>query len=196
MKRVLQTVATLCYLLALTACMTDAALETSGPTEFLDEATGATITTVQRPLIFARERRDLAANSRDYVTLAAASVNRSGKIHYLLVAYAWSTVDSRLREPEPDDDALVIAADDRRIRLATAGRTAAQQGIVAPIHEPPGPTQAPKVYETDLQTLRFLSAAHQLSVQRGSDELAPSYVIWSDERAALAQFVLFLKGER
>lgn len=49
----------------------------SGPAEYLDENTGATITTVDQPLVFAVERNDVAANLRDYVTLAAAAVNRS-----------------------------------------------------------------------------------------------------------------------
>lgn len=178
------------------ACATDAELSPGAPTEYLDEATGATITSVEHPLIFARERRDLAANARDYVTLAAASVNRGGKIHYMLVTYIWSTVDSRGRELSANDKVIVISAADRRIRLTDSGRTAAQQGIATPIHEPPGPTLAPVVYETDLETLRFLAATRSVSLQVGSNELAPAYELWDDQRASLAQFVRFAKGER
>lgn len=183
-------------LLLLSACATDAALSSGVPTEYLDEATGATITSVERPLIFARERRDLAANARDYVTLAAASVNRGGKIHYMLVTYVWSTVDSRGRELAASDGIVVISADDRRIRLVPSGRTAAQQGIATPIHEPPGPTLAPLVYETDIETLRFLAAARELNLQLGGDTLTPTYALWDDERASLGDFVRFLKGGR
>ena len=56
--------------------------------------------------MFANERRDLAANARDYVTVAAAAVNRAGKISYVVIAYFWSTVDPRLR---PDAAALAAA---------------------------------------------------------------------------------------
>ncbi len=196
MTRVIRHLATILPLFLLGACVSEAALQSGAPSEILDENTGATITAVERPLIFARERRDLAANARDYVTLAAASVNRGGKIHYMLVSYIWSTVDTRGRELAASDGVLVISADDRRVRLRPSGRTAAQQGISLPIHEPPGPSLAPVVYETDLETLGFLAAARNVSVQVGGDELAPAYLAWDDERASLGQFVRFLKGER
>ena len=41
------------------------------PREYLDEQTAATITVVAEPLLFALPRPELAANVRDYVTLAA-----------------------------------------------------------------------------------------------------------------------------
>ena len=37
---------------------------------------------------------------RDYVTLAAAAVNRSGKTDYVLVAYDWTTFDEHGRSGE------------------------------------------------------------------------------------------------
>jgi hypothetical protein len=44
------------------------------PREYLDEETAATITVVGDPLVFACAQPNLAANVRDYVTLAAAAV--------------------------------------------------------------------------------------------------------------------------
>lgn len=196
MNRAIQQIATICTLFFVTACVAEPQVMPNKPTEYLDEVTAATITAVAQPLIFARERRDLAANARDYVTLAAAAVNRSGKIQYKLVTYVWSTVDTRTRALETNNSAIVLIGDDRRIRLAPTGRTAQQHGIAQPIHEPPGPTLAPVVYETDLETLRFLAAARSLAVQLGDDSVALSYSIWDDRRDALAQFVRFLKGER
>jgi hypothetical protein len=194
--RAIQQIAALWVLMLLAACASEATVAPAGANEYLDEVTGATITTVERPLVFARERRDLAANARDYVTLAAASVNRGGKIHYTLIVYVWSTVDTRAREQPADAKIIVVSADDRRIRLTTSGRTAEAQGISKPVHEPPGPTLAPAVFETDLQTLRFLAAARNVSLQLGEDSLAPSYAIWDDERDSLGQFARFLNGER
>jgi len=57
------------------------------PHEYLDEQTGATVTAVDAPLVFARERSERAANLRDYVSVVAASVNRGGKVEYVLIAY-------------------------------------------------------------------------------------------------------------
>jgi hypothetical protein len=194
--RVIQRIAAVWGLLLLAACATEAAVAPASANEYLDEVTGATITTVEKPLVFARERRDLAANARDYVTVAATSINRSGKIHYCLIAYVWSTVDTRGRPLDSDNKVIVISVDDRRIHLTTSGRSAEVQGISKPLHEPPGPSLAPAVFETDLQTLRFLAAARNVSLQVGDNSLAPSYVIWDDERESLAQFVRFLNGER
>jgi hypothetical protein len=167
------------------------------PREYLDQSTGATITLTDTPLVFARERTELAANARDYVTLAAAAVNRSGKINYILVCYRWSTVDTRLdNTPPPDSDTLVIAADDRRIELRSPSHSARDLGIGTPVHPPPGPTRSQDVYRIDLATLRFVAAARHLSVRLGTDDLAPTYDIWTDGRSALGAFVDLMSGER
>jgi len=82
-------------LAALGACV--AVAGDKQPREYLDEETAATVTVVAEPLVFALPRPELAANVRDYVTLAAAAVDRNGKLSYVLIVYFWSTVDPRLR---------------------------------------------------------------------------------------------------
>ncbi len=138
------------------------------PEEYLDEETAATITVVGEPLVFANERRDpLAASARDYVTVAAAAVNRAGKISYVVIAYFWSTVDPRLR---PDallsPTVLSLQADDRRVDLHLDGHSAHEAGIGRPVHEPPGSPVTPNVYHTDLPTLRFLCEARHLKADQ------------------------------
>jgi hypothetical protein len=167
------------------------------PREYLDQSTAATITTVNTPLVFARERSDLAANARDYVTLAAAAVDRTGRIDYVLVCYRWSTVDARLdNSPPPDTDTLVVAADDRRIELRSPSHSAQDVGIGTPVHPPPGPTRSQYFYRADLATLRFIAAARHLGVQLGTGDLAPSYDVWADGRPALRAFVDHMAGAR
>jgi hypothetical protein len=183
-------------LLASTFCGLAGAANGHDPIEYLDEQTAATVTAVYQPLVFARERRDVAANLRDYVTLVAASVNRSGNISYVLIAYFWSTVDARVGGDAPVVDPIVLAADDRRIELKRSGTRAEEQGIALPIHAPPNHKTEPVVYRTDLATLRFLGATRRLELRTGTDELAPVYEIWDDERDELASFVAFMNGER
>src|SRR5258705_6017476 len=60
------------------------------PHEYLDEQTGATVTAVDAPLVFARERSERAANLRDYVSVVAASVNRGGEPEDVGIADGWS----------------------------------------------------------------------------------------------------------
>jgi len=99
-------------LLVLFACTTRAG--DSPPREYLDEETGATVTLDTEALVFAYQRRELAANARDYVSLQAAAVNRAGKVSYVLISYVWSTVDPRVRqEPLLNPDQLLLQADGR-----------------------------------------------------------------------------------
>jgi len=185
---------TLGVLLALVSCAAFGA--SKEPQEYLDEETAATVTVVGQPLLFAYARTDLAANVRDYVTLAAAAVDRNGKISYVLIAYFWSTVDPRLRrEPLPSAESLVLQADDRRIELHLQGHSAHEAGIGMPVHAPPGDPVTPNVYASDLATLRFIGEARHLNVIATSDGNEVSYDLWEDRRPALRAFVRHMSGE-
>ncbi len=166
------------------------------PEEYLDEQTGATIDLVDAPLVFARDRSERAANLRDYVTLSAASVNRGGKLEYLLVAYVWSTLDPRYAPASGQADSILLVADDRRIRLDSAGKSPTDLGIARPVHAPPGQDLKPLVFPTDLATLRFIAAARSLAVQTQLGEETVTYDLWDDKRRALDRFVRFMDGER
>jgi hypothetical protein len=179
---------------ALSACTTLPG--TASPEEYLDPTTAATISIVGKPLVFAHERPERAAHMRDYVTLAAAAVNRSGKTDYVLVAYDWTTFDEHGRSGETPSAAttLVVAADDRRITLTLAGHSAHDVGIGTPVHPPPAGSATPDIYRTDLATMRFIAAARHLAVLKQSDAASTAYSIWDDQRAALGVFVDLLSG--
>jgi hypothetical protein len=165
------------------------------PREYLDEETGATVTVVDQPLVFAYPRRHLAANARDYATLATAAVNRGGRIEYVLLVYFWSTVDPRLRDdPLPAAEPLVIQADDRRMALSLRGHSARDAGIGFAVHAPPGGTAAPNVYGTDLAAVRFIAAARHLALLADSNGVTLDYELWNDQRAALRAFVHHMSG--
>ena len=181
-------------LLALGTCV--ALAGDKQPQEYLDEETAATITVVGEPLVFACPRPELAANVRDYVTLAAAAVDRNGKISYVLIAYFWSTVDPRLRrDAMPSPEPLVLQADDRRVELKLRGHSAHEAGIGAPVHAPPGAALIPNVYGTDLATLRFVAEARNLTLLADSGGTALSYELWEDRRTALRNFVHHMNGD-
>lgn len=170
--------------------------EGDGAREYLDEQTGATITIAMRPLVFAYARPELAANVRDYATLEAAAVNRSGKVSYVLIAYFWSTVDPRLRdEPLRAPEPLVLQADDRRLRLSAGGQTAHDAGVGVAVDAPPGLNLLPHVYNTDLPTLRFIAEARHLALIVETERTTLSYGMWEDQRPALRAFVRQLSGE-
>jgi hypothetical protein len=183
-------------ILSVAICACAAAPSPASPKEYLDQATAATVSVVGRPLVFARERRELAAYSRDYITIAAAAVDRMGKVEHVLIAYYWSTVDRRYSSSGPSvADPLVIVADDRRIQFSLQGYSAEQAGIGKPVHAPPGRDAHPTVYRTDLDTLRFLAAARHLVVLKDPEDASTVYELWDDERPALGALVRLLNGE-
>ena len=171
------------------------ARDVAPPTEYLDEQTGATVTVVDKPMVFARERSERAANLRDYVNVTAAAVNRGGKIEYVLIAYVWSTLDPRYA-PAIGASSLLLQADDRRFVLNANGKLPADLGIAQTVHAPPGHESAPLVFPVDLPTLRFIAVARSLAVQAVADEEAIDYELWDDQRRSLGRFVEFLNGQR
>jgi hypothetical protein len=179
--------------LAATACSTTVA--DHRPAEFLDERTAATVTVVENPLVFSRQRSDLGANLNDFVTVVAVAIDRSGKVDYALITYVWAT------QQEPDraasgDSTVVLAADDRRITLDDKKLTARDLGVSVPVHAPSNFASAPHIARIDLATLRFISAAHSLSVQSDSQDEVGPYELFDDNRPALARFVQFMQGAR
>lgn len=185
-----------CSLSVLSGCMT-AREGTVLPQEYLDDRTAATVSVVAKPLVFARERRELAAHARDYVTVAASSVNRGGSVDYFLLVYFWSTLDRRDRPGGRDLSApedITVAADDRLIRLKLLGHQPQEAGVGSALHAPPHRHWTLNVYRTDLATLRFLSEAGHLAVVADSPEGPVTYESWGDDHQALRGLVARLDG--
>ena len=162
------------------------------PAQYLDPVTAAMVTSVSSPMVFARAHQDVSANSRQYLTVVAVSVNRSGRYEYLLFVYLWSTVDPRLGADRHPGQNLIWLADDRAIRLVRDARGMQEAGVSRPLHEPEHRhgrlahgSSGPRVYRTDRQTLLFLSSAKRLRlVLEGDDDPRP-FDVWTDGRRAI-----------
>ncbi len=153
---------------------------------------------VGRPLVFARERPNFAVHMRDYITLAAASIDRAGKVQRVVIAYFWTTFDPHARDDgrgknPPDEDRhpdeLTLIADDRRITLARLNRTAHEAGIEERVNAPAVGSGPPILYNVDLATLRFIAASRSLSAHTRTGETELDYAMWEDRREALSQWV-------
>ena len=155
------------------------------PDEFLDPVTAAMISNVTAPIIFARAHQDVAANSRQYVNVVGASVNRQGRYEYLLLVYGWSTVDARLGAGAHPGDTLVFLADERAIRLQRDGRSLKEAGVAEPLLRPLHFRGPPRIYATDRDTLRFIAAARHLRLQLEGDQDERPFDIWKDGRKQL-----------
>jgi hypothetical protein len=158
------------------------------PAEYLDPDTAALVTTVSTPIVFARTHNDVAANARQYATVAAVSINRSGRYEYVLLVYLWSTLDARLGIDRHMGQNVILLADDRAIRLVRDSRSMHEVGISTPLHAPEHIRGQPRIYRTDRETLQFLSGARRVRLLLEGDEDPRPFDVWTDGRRALAQF--------
>ncbi|HYB32783.1 MAG TPA: hypothetical protein VED45_05065 [Steroidobacteraceae bacterium] len=183
---------------ALTLAVSGAATasDANSPVEYLDEETGVTVTVVGRPLVFARERATFNVSAwsvpaRDYVTLAAAAVDRGGKMSYLLIGYFWSVGGAsepwenarRAREP------LVLQLKNRRIELVPQGGSAREAGISAPPHRPPIGAALPSLYAIDLPTMELIAGSAQPALNLADASAPLKYQLFEDRLPALRELV-------
>jgi len=157
--------------------------------QYVDEITAATITVAVEPLIFARERTDLAANSRDYVTLTAIEINVQGKRSYFWSAYIWSTIDRRARQPlvAPGDE-LVLVADGRPIPLRSDAQTLRDLGLGESPTRAPTRTAVPALFAADRESIGYVARAGELRIELIHAGNNDAFVLWKDGRAALRAF--------
>jgi len=199
-------------LLLLAGSAAAAASGANAPREYLDEETGATVFFVGRPLVFARESApfngingrvvrtrpddlpDMTLAPRDYVSLAAAAVDRSGKYSYVLIGYFWL-----VGTPQPSQNAcfdrehLVLQLEDRRIELAPFDGSARDAGISQPIHRPSIGNAEPAVYSIDLATLGLIAESAHPVLYCGAEKSPLRYELWEDRLPALRELVRHLR---
>lgn len=168
-----------------------ASLPAPQPLTYLDERTGITLSIVDAPIVLARERRDLAANARDYLTLVAAARNESGRVTTALLVHRWSTIDSRVTTAiTPATDArLVIVADGRDIRLTTL-QPVPREFEPSDTHDlwrPKVSRVDTTVYRIDAATLRYIAQSARISAFHDVPDDALPFAAWRDGRAALGR---------
>jgi hypothetical protein len=157
------------------------------PREYLDQETGATVTVVSHPLVFARERSAAIYGERAYVTLAAASVDQSGKISLMFIGYFWGTGAPQSHD-EARCDPVVLQLPDARVVLTSRGSSAREAGIAEPVHRPPFGNPVPCIYAVDLQTMQTIARSTHLELHSGEDVKSPKYQLFDDRLDALREF--------
>lgn len=177
----------------LTGCVS---LPPPDPVEMLDERSGISLRVVAEPLVLARERRDVAANARDYLTLAAVERNAAGHRDLVLLAYRWSTIDRRV---DPQDDvganALVLLIDGRDLRLEPlCGEVAGDLRPRPELHQPAVVTVRTAAYCVTRSTLESIATGDELVAFYADARTAPSFRLWRDGREALRRFSASLDG--
>jgi hypothetical protein len=176
----------------LTACVSHRPAATR---EILDPENGNTLFVATQPLVFARERSDVAAYARDYVTLLAVGVNESGRYSEYLLVHRWSTVDRRMLPPvDPNAGELRLMADGRTIDLVPLERVPIGLSSSEELHAPNHGDTVTHAYAVDLPTLRYIAASRVLTVRLPREALDIPFRLWRDGRPDLNEFVLAQGG--
>jgi hypothetical protein len=162
----------------------------SASNEIFDEETASTLLVVSKPLVFARERSDVAAHSRDYATIVAVEDDRSGAYTQYLLLYRWSTVDRRMSPPPgPDQGELLILADGREIDLKPLAQPPTSLAHRRALHVPEHGDIVYRSYRVDPAMLHFIAASREIIVHMPQEALDTPFTLWEDGRGALTQFL-------
>jgi hypothetical protein len=175
----------------------------AGVNEYLDERTGASVTVVREPLIFALERSTLAAHARDYISLTAAEVDRSGQTQLCVLGYFWSTIDRRTGSgtSRPADKSLALFADGRLIRLSPLESPPKDLEADSRLHAPETAHFDQAAYKVSLEELRYIAGSQALKLRLAVDKDeedpdAETFSVWTDARKALKDFVARISPSR
>lgn len=148
--------------------------------EYLDEKTAATVMVGARPLVFARERTELAVHARDYLTLVPVDVNRSGKHVQYFYGYVWSTIDKRGVEGGGDRPAsFELIADGRRIPLVPMSGDPRSLGLGEAPLPPPADSAQVLVSATTREVQEFLLRADEVVAVAVRDGAAEPFALWA-----------------
>lgn len=150
----------------------------TGPREYLDERTAATITVAGEAMVFAYDRPELGVNARDYVTLTAVDVNTSGRHALHLVGYAWSTLDKRgIAE---GDSRYEIVADDRTLPLQAMPEGFRSIGLDESPIPVPSRTAVPLTTAATRDEVQFLRDTADVRVVRTRSGVMERFELWRD----------------
>jgi len=184
-------------LIVLLCLLTSCASHRVAPShEIFDEQSAMTLSVVSLPFVFARDRSDVAAHARDYATLVAAEIDRSGDYSDFLLLYRWSTVDRRMAPPPPQSaGALRIIADGRVIDLKPMERMPISLTQSHALFVPPHGNVIARAYAVDSALLQYLSACRSVALHMPQEELKTAFTLWQDGREALANFLRSIGGD-
>jgi hypothetical protein len=158
--------------------------------EIFDEQTGNTLTVVSKPIVFARERTDVAAHARDYATLVAVEVDHSGTFKDYLLLHRWSTVDTRMSPPPgPEAGEMRLLSEGRELKLQPLGSLPISVDSGRELYVPHHGAAVTRAYAVDPDILRFIAASRALILQMPQEPLDTPFQIWDDGRGALQEFV-------
>ena len=177
-------------LMVLTALASCASRPPAASQEIFDESDASTLLVAAKPIVFARERSDLAAHARDYATVVAVEIDISGDYSDYLLVYRWSTVDRRmLPPPDPAGGAMRIVADGRVFDFKPVDKLPVSFTQRRELHMPKHDDVVPRGYKVNAETLHFIATSEDLTLRMPQEPLDAPFKMFEDGRRALLEFL-------
>jgi hypothetical protein len=157
------------------------------PSEFLDERTGATIIVAHDPLVFPLVRTFGAKNEeRDFISLTAVEVDRSGELQMFLIGYVWSMADRLTKS-------LNLRTDDREFELIPERDFPGELLDDRKLHPPSRSYARRTAYRVTREILGALASGRHLKLRLSVDASVadgepPLFDVWGGQKS-LAAFV-------
>jgi hypothetical protein len=165
--------------------------------EYLDENTGATITHLAEPLVFATEKVQ-AAYTRDYVTVGPLEINRQGQRSYQLWMNFWSTVDriDRAHDAAGRFDVVYLMVDGEPIQLSASNRSNLAMSMTAVPYLTQSDGSFTAVYPVTRAQLTRLAQARnvELRASAGSVDLG-QYRLWRAPDQSFRRFASYVSQD-
>ena len=160
--------------------------------QYLDEATGVTVTSLAAPLTFFKDEPMLAANARDYVYIGPAELNRTGKRDIVLWMNFCSTIDRGRRSGPYRPDRVILMLDGKPMELAqTNDRIDIKEwSYITPVIG--GSTI---IYHVTRGQLHLLANAGDVQVLAENDGDTRKYARWGSADHGFRRFASYLDEE-
>jgi hypothetical protein len=159
--------------------------------EYLDPQTAVTIRTLAAPAVYAHDAPELAANTRDYLSLGIVEVNNMGVRKHYLALVSWSTIDrSRLGvAPAPSPERFEVMLGGKAREFAPVSHEPRSLGIGGTPFRPASGYAGEAWYAVTPADLRALAATPPDSIMLLQESGRVGYRMWKSADAAVAEFV-------
>jgi hypothetical protein len=177
--------------LAITLVLAGCTTESSRVREYLDPQTAVTIRTLAAPVVYAHDAPELAANTRDYLSLGLVEVNNMGARKHYLALISWSTIDrARLGVgPAPVPERFEVVMGGKLREFTPASHEPRSLGIGGTPFRPPSGYAGEAWYAVTPADLRALAAAPADSITLLQESGRVAYRSWKAADAAITEFV-------
>lgn len=178
-------------LLAAALLLGGCASESTRVAEYLDPQTAVTIRALAEPLIYAHDAPQLAANTRDYLSLGVVEVNNMGARKHYLAVVSWTTIDRKRVgvSPAPVPERIEIAFGGKEREWQPVTHEPRSLGIGDTLFRPPSGYAGEAWYAVTPAELRALAATPPQAIALLDESGGTRYLPWSGAAAALSEFV-------